>query len=93
MSRGPQEPRPGGPLHYPFDVSTSEPARHDIASFDDVVAPADDYRSGRPIVVHVAADTETGRRIIDFLSGLAYGTDGTLEKAAETVYLLTPPLR
>ena len=54
--------------------------------------PADDYRAGRPIVVNVVADQETGRRIIDFMSGLAYGTGGTLEKAAEQLYLLTPPI-
>jgi FtsZ-interacting cell division protein YlmF len=72
-------------------VSLSDPAEHEVSSFDDVVGPADDYRQGRTIVVHVVADTGAGRRIIDFLSGLAYGTDGTLEKAAEAVYLLTPP--
>lgn len=73
-------------------MSSTEPARHEVANFADVVAPADDYRSGHPIVLHVAADTETGRRIIDFMSGLAYGTGGTLEKAAEHLYVLTPPL-
>ncbi|MGI9622911.1 MAG: cell division protein SepF [Acidimicrobiales bacterium] len=69
-----------------------EPARHEVSTFSDVVAPADDYRAGHPIVVNVVADTETGRRIVDFMSGLAYGTGGTLEKAAEALYLLTPPL-
>lgn len=73
-------------------MNSSKPARHEVATFADVVAPADDYRSGHPIVVHVASDRETGRRIIDFMSGLAYGTDGTLEKAAEQLYILTPPL-
>lgn len=68
-----------------------EPAQHAVATFSDVVGPADDYRSGRPIVVHVAAERAVGRRIIDFFSGLAYGTDGSLEKVADHVYLLTPP--
>lgn len=74
-------------------MNATEPARHEVADFGDVVAPADDYRAGRSIVVSVVANHETGRRIIDFMAGLAYGTDGTLEKAAEQVYLLTPPLR
>jgi cell division inhibitor SepF len=73
-------------------VSPNDPARHEVSSFADVVGPADDYRAGHPIVVNVVADTDTGRRIIDFMSGLAYGTGGTLEKAAEQLYLLTPPL-
>lgn len=62
-----------------------------MANFQDVVAPADDYRDGRAIVVNVVSDVDVGRRIIDFMSGLAYGTGGTLEKAAEQLYLLTPP--
>ena len=58
------------------DVSATDPARHEVSTFADVVAPADDYRAGRPIVVNVVAETDTGRRIIDFMSGLAYGTGG-----------------
>lgn len=73
-------------------MSTAEPIRHEVVTFTDVVGPADDYRSGHPIVVNVVADRDVGRRIIDFMSGLAYGTGGTLEKAAEQLYLLTPPL-
>ena len=73
-------------------VSSAEPIQHEVGTFTDVVGPADDYRAGHPIVVNVVADRDTGRRIIDFMSGLAYGTGGTLEKAAEKLYLLTPPL-
>lgn len=67
-----------------------EPARHTVSDFSDVVGPADDYRQGRPIVVHIEAPKEVGRRIVDFFSGLAYGSDGSLEKAAHHVYLVTP---
>ena len=72
-------------------MSPNEPARHRVSAFDDVVPPADDYRSGRAIVVEVVADQDVGRRIVDFFSGMAYGTDGSLEKVAEAVYLITPP--
>lgn len=78
--------------NYALVVSANDPVRHELSNFSDVVAPSDDYRLGRPIVVNVVADTDTARRIIDFMSGLAYGTGGTLEKAAEQLYLLTPPL-
>jgi cell division inhibitor SepF len=71
-------------------MSTAEPARHDVLTFGDVVGPADDYRAGLPVVVRIEADTAMGRRIVDFFSGLAYGTGGTLEKVAERVYLVTP---
>ena len=35
-------------------------------------------------------DRELTRRIVDFASGLVYGLNGTLKKAGEKVYLLTP---
>lgn len=73
-------------------MSANDPTRHEVSTFADVVGPADDYRAGHPILVNVVADVPTGRRIVDFMSGLAYGTGGSLEKAAEQLYLLTPPL-
>ena len=42
-------------------------------------------------IIHLnPEDKDIGRRIVDFFSGLAYGTDGSFEKAAEGIYLLVP---
>ena len=70
---------------------SSEPSRHEVSSFEDVMGPASSYKSGTATIIHLnLADKDTGRRIVDFFSGLAYGTDGSFEKVAEGIYLLTP---
>ena len=35
-------------------------------------------------------DRDLSRRLIDFASGLCYGLGGTMDKVANSVYLLTP---
>ena len=42
------------------------------------------------IINLVAKPKDVGRRIVDFFSGLAFGTEGTFEKVAEGIYLITP---
>ena len=37
-----------------------------------------------------ATNKETSRRIIDFLSGVAYAIDGRLSKVAVNTYIITP---
>ena len=37
-----------------------------------------------------ATNKETARRLIDFLTGVAYSIDGNLRKISNTVYLITP---
>ena len=70
---------------------SSEPSRHEVSSFEDVMGPASSYKSGMATIIHLnPEEKDTGRRIVDFFSGLAYGTDGSFEKAAEGIYLLTP---
>ena len=72
-------------------MSSSEPSRHEVSSFEDVMGPASSYKSGTATIIHLnPEDKDTGRRIVDFFSGLAYGTDGSFEKVAEGIYLLTP---
>ena len=49
-------------------------------------------RDSRLLFISQLNQRESGRRIVDFFSGLAFGTDGTFEKVAEGLYLLTPPV-
>ena len=70
---------------------SSEPSRHEVSSFEDVMGPASSYKSGTATIIHLnPEDKDTGRRIVDFFFYLAYGTDGGFEKVAEGIYLLTP---
>ena len=72
-------------------MNSNDPTRHEVSSFEDVMEPATSYKSGNAAIIHLnPEDKEIGRRIVDFFSGLAYGTDGTFEKAAEGIYLLVP---
>ena len=36
------------------------------------------------------ADTEFSKRLIDFASGLTYALDGSMQRVADKVFLLTP---
>lgn len=72
-------------------MNSSDPTRHEVSSFEDVMEPAASYKSGNAAIIHLnPEDKDIGRRIVDFFSGLAYGTDGSFEKAAEGIYLLVP---
>jgi len=60
-------------------------------SFDSVAQIADHLLSKRTIVLNLEnTNKETARRLIDFLSGVAYSIDGSLKKIASNAYVITP---
>ena len=72
-------------------MSSTDPNRVEVANFEDVMPPAHSYKEGFPVIINLVVEPiEVGRRIVDFFSGLAFGTEGTFEKVAEGIYLLTP---
>ncbi|OUV78258.1 MAG: hypothetical protein CBC90_03230 [Acidimicrobiaceae bacterium TMED130] len=72
-------------------MSSTDPNRFEVANFEDVMSPAQSYKEGFPVIINLVVEPiEVGRRIVDFFSGLAFGTEGTFEKVAEGIYLLTP---
>lgn len=59
--------------------------------FEDVTGIADHYCSKKTIVLNLEkADRDLSRRIIDFLSGVAYAKNGTLKKAANNTFVIAP---
>ena len=61
------------------------------AEFADAAGIADSFVAGRTIVLDLgAADKITARRVIDFLSGVAYARGGSLSRISGGVYLVTP---
>lgn len=59
--------------------------------FDSVTQIADHLLNGRTVVLNLeATNKETARRMIDFLSGVAYSIEGNLKKVANTTYVITP---
>ena len=60
-------------------------------SFASVNQTADHLLSQRTVVLNLeATNKETARRLIDFLSGVAYSIDGSLKRVANNAYIITP---
>ncbi len=60
-------------------------------SFGDAQQIGDKFKANIPVIMNLQArDVELSKRLIDFASGLTYGLDGSMQKVAEKVFLLTP---
>ena len=69
-----------------FNVVLVRPER-----FDDVPSIADHLNAKKTVVLNLeSADREVSRRIIDFLSGVAYANRGSIKKVANSTFIITP---
>jgi len=60
-------------------------------SFEDSQIIGDKFKNDIPVIVNLQNETpEISKRIIDFCSGLTYALNGSIEKVAERVFLITP---
>jgi len=60
-------------------------------SFNDAQQIADKFKDQVPVILNLqSADTELSKRLIDFASGLTYALDGSMQRVADKVFLLTP---
>ncbi|MEG1315768.1 MAG: cell division protein SepF [Oscillospiraceae bacterium] len=59
--------------------------------FETAAEIADHLRERRSVVMNLEqTGKDTARRLIDFLSGVAYALDGKIKKVAANTYLITP---
>lgn len=59
--------------------------------FDDASTVADHLNSKRTVVLNLeSANKDVARRILDFLSGVAYANDGQIKKVANCTFIITP---
>src|SRR5574344_1213636 len=59
--------------------------------FDDAPSIADHLNDKRTVVLNLeAANKETARRLIDFLSGVAYANNGQIKRVANSTFIITP---
>ena len=59
--------------------------------FDDSSAVADHLNAKRTVVLNLeSANKDVARRILDFLSGVAYANDGQIKKVANCTFIITP---
>ena len=75
-------------------VDSGPPAKVHLVvprSFNDAQQIADRFKAQIPVIINLqGADTELSKRLIDFSSGLTYALDGSMQRVADKVFLLTP---
>ena len=60
-------------------------------SFNDAQQIADKFKGTIPVILNLqSAETDLAKRLIDFSSGLTYALDGSMQRVADKVFLLTP---
>ncbi len=59
--------------------------------FEDASAVADHLNAKRTVVLNLeSANRETSRRLLDFLSGVAYANGGSISPLANNTYIIVP---
>ena len=60
-------------------------------AFDEASAIADHLNAKRTVVLNLESATkELSRRLIDFLSGVAYANNGQIKRVANSTFIITP---
>jgi cell division inhibitor SepF len=60
-------------------------------SFNDAQSIADRFKDFVPVIVNLqSTDPDLSKRLIDFSSGLTYALNGSMQRVADKVFLLTP---
>lgn len=84
--------RPGG--RRPLEAVASASVRVHLVvprSFNDAQSIADKFKESVPVIVNLqGTDAELSKRLIDFSSGLTYALNGSMQRVADKVFLLTP---
>ena len=59
--------------------------------FEEVLDIADHLKAKKPVVINMSGvEDKLARRMIDFLSGVAYASDGGIQKISKEIMLVTP---
>ena len=59
--------------------------------FEDAISIADHLNSKRTVVLNLeSTNKETSRRLVDFLSGVAYANSGQIKRVANSTFIITP---
>lgn len=59
--------------------------------FDDASGIADSLNAKKTVVLNLEATSkEVSRRLVDFLSGVAYANNGQIKKIANSTFIITP---
>jgi cell division inhibitor SepF len=84
-------PTPRAPAVKPIPMPATRVHVMEPRGFNDAQEVGDRLKSGQPVILNLqGVERDLQRRLIDFASGLAYALNGTMAKAADQVFLLTP---
>lgn len=88
----PLRPPAERPAHVrPVDGGVARVAIVRASTFDDAETVGERYRTGQPVLVDLGdVDTRTGRRLLDFVSGVTYALRGRIVPAGGRAFLLLP---
>ncbi len=60
-------------------------------SFDECPKLVDNLKGKRPVIINLEKiDTDTARKIFDFLSGATYALDGNVQRVANNIFIFAP---
>lgn len=105
LEHGPRRDDFQTPTIKPFkgaSVSVPSVQRHHSSSFAEIMVEepriyedslniATNLREGKPVIVNLKyLDSESGKRLVDFVCGTAYALSGHMLKIGETIFLFTP---
>ncbi len=88
----PQQPAPrqssGMGLGGSLEMKVVKPDKYDSATAQKI---ADHLLNDRTVVLNLeATNKESARRLIDFLSGVAYSIDGYIQRVANNTFVIVP---
>lgn len=64
---------------------------HEPRSYEETQEIADHLRSRRPVIVNLQRlNSDSARRVVDFLSGCVYALNGDIKKVGASIFLCTP---
>ena len=85
------KPTPAAHLRLQTSRGGRVAVRLNAQVFEDAKLAADGLKSGEHQIVNLERATpQMGERIIDFLNGVCYALDGTVERVGEKVYMFVP---
>lgn len=88
---GQQARKPQVPLRLQTTRGGRVAVRLNAQVFEDAKLAADGLKSGEFQIVNLERATpQMAERIIDFLNGVCYALDGTVERVGEKVYMFVP---
>ncbi len=87
----PQDARRRAALRLDTARGVHVAVRLSASNFNDARMAADGLKGGHQQIVNLeAADPDLAERILDFLSGVTYALDGSVDRIGDKVYLFAP---